>query len=792
MPTDRPRSLADDLRTRDDAALQSLLRDRPDLLNPVPSDLAALAARATTRPSVQRALDHLDRFHLQVVEVLCALPDPVDVDDVHRLLGADAADTDRALAALRAQALVYGEPHALVVVRTVRETIGAPAGLGPPAEQALQAYGPARLAQLLADLGLPGTGDPVEAARRVAALLADRPRLDAQLAAAPPGALDALQALAWGPPAGRVERAARDVDAATARSPLDWLLAHGLLVAGDASTVVLPREVGLHLRGGRVHAHPQPVPPDLDLTQRPPEQVDRTAAGAAFTVVRLVEELLELWSTEPPKALRAGGLGVRERARGAAVLDVDEATFALLAEVAHTCGLLAPSADVDEVWLPTPAYDEWRAAEPAARWLTLVSAWLETTRVPGLAGRKDQRDRVLAPLGPDLDRGVAPQVRRAVLAALADAPAGAAATPASLTERLRWAAPRRGGVLRDELVGWTLHEGEVLGLVGRGALAGHGRLLVAGDGPGAAERLATLLPQPLDHVLLQADLTAVAPGPLTTDLAHRLRMVADVESTGGATVYRFGEASVRRALDAGWSAADLLDLFSRHSKTPVPQPLTYLVEDVARRHGKIRVGLASAYVRSDDETTLGEIVADRRAVHLRLRRLAPTVLAAQAPVDVVLDRLREMGYAPAAEGPDGDVVVRRPDSRRATGRHRPPRLVAEPVSPTDALLAAAVRAVRAGDRALTAVRRDGGTAGPVRLDRRPVADILATLQEAVATGQPLWIGYVNAEGQASQRVIEPIGVEGGYVSAYDHHRDEVRTFAVHRITGVSPIAETGS
>jgi len=71
MLTSRPRSLADDLRAREDVALVALLRARPDLLSPVPSDLASLAARATTRPSVTRALDALDAFALQVVDVLC-------------------------------------------------------------------------------------------------------------------------------------------------------------------------------------------------------------------------------------------------------------------------------------------------------------------------------------------------------------------------------------------------------------------------------------------------------------------------------------------------------------------------------------------------------------------------------------------------------------------------------------------------------------------------------------------------------------------------------------------------
>jgi hypothetical protein len=350
--------------------------------------------------------------------------------------------------------------------------------------------------------------------------------------------------------------------------------------------------------------------------------------------------------------------------------------------------------------------------------------------------------------------------------------------------------------LRDQLVGWTVAEAETLGLTGRGALAGPGRRLLSGDRDGARSALAGLMPEPLDHVLLQADLTAVAPGPLVGDVAHRLRLVADVESTGGATVYRFSDASVRRGLDVGWSAAEILSWLEAHSRTPVPQPLGYLVEDVARRHGRIRVGAASAYVRCDDGATLDEILADRRAAQLRVRRLAPTVLAAQAPVDVVLDRLREMGYAPAAEGPEGDVLVHRPDARRTSARRRPPRLVAEPGRPRPELIGAAVRAIRAGDRALTAVKRreeQPATAdGPLHLTRKPTADILAMLVQAAAMGQPLWIGYVNAEGHASQRVVEPLSVEGGYVSAFDHLREEVRTFAVHRITGVSAIDESAS
>lgn len=228
--------------------------------------------------------------------------------------------------------------------------------------------------------------------------------------------------------------------------------------------------------------------------------------------------------------------------------------------------------------------------------------------------------------------------------------------------------------LRADLVRWTVSEAELLGVTGRGALAAHGRALLstAGDrATRAAALLRPLLPEPLDHVLLQADLTAVAPGPLQPHLAETLHVLADIESKGGATVYRFTPESVRRALDAGRTAAELHAFLSAHSRTPVPQPLSYLVDDVARRHGRLRVGAASAYLRCDDDALISEVLADRRAAGLGLRRLAPTVLAAQADPGTLLERLRAMGLAPAAESAEGDVLITRADARRTPPRSAP-------------------------------------------------------------------------------------------------------------------------
>ncbi|MCX6467172.1 MAG: helicase-associated domain-containing protein [Pseudonocardiales bacterium] len=734
--------LVDWLRAQDDDTLARLLRLRPDLAVPPPGDLTVLATRAAVRASVHRACDDLDTVTLAVLEALVvadADTAPAPRAEVARLLGPDvpAAVLDRALDALRARAIAWGDGD-VSVVPAARDVVPRfPGGLG---RAATGPAGSSALPELLAAV------DDEE--RRV------------------------LDALAAGPPIGR-SRAGSDP-----ASPVGRLLARGLLLRVDAETVELPRQVGLALRGDRPLGSVAVTAPDIGARDRGAAVVDATAAGAALAVLRQVELLIAFWGRTPPPVLRSGGLGVRELRRAAKEMDVDEAVAALLVEIVVAADLVGESDGVAPDWVPTTAADVWTAGGPELRWSLLARTWLALPRLPGMVGRRDDAGRPITALSDGARRPLAPRDRRRVLAGLAELPPGTApGSPERLADQLSWLAPRRGGRLRDETVTWTVAEATALGVVALDAISAPGRALLE-DPDRIVAALRAVLPDPVDHVLLQADLTAVAPGPLEAGLARELDLMAEVESAGGATVYRFTEATVRRALDAGRSAADLHALLAHRSATPVPQGLTYLVDDVARRHGRLRGGAAAAFLRSDDEVLISEVLAHPDAVGLELRRIAPTVVVSPLPLVELLDALRRAGFSPAAEDPAGAVLDLVDRGRRTAPARRAPERGLPP-EPDTAQLAALVARMRAGD-ALTAVRR-GATGG-----RAGTLDVLRTAAERHLT---VWLGFVDGHGVAGERVLQPTLVGGGVVEGRDAADGGLHRVPLHRITSIALVEE---
>ncbi|MFH8609206.1 helicase-associated domain-containing protein [Streptomyces sp. NPDC018029] len=766
----------------------------------------------------------------------------------------------RALGTLHEQALVWGTDDRLRLVRTARELLApspqhpSPTGLGPTVAEATAGMSPTRIQDIVAAAGLPTTHDAVSAVQSLTALFTDRTRMSALLDEASAESVEVLSRLVWGPPYGQVTAdPARHL-----RWLLDRGLL--LPTAPGTVVLPREAALHLRAGRAHRTVEPTPPPVEVAREHRPQVVDATAAGQAYTALATVEELLKDWDEGGPAVLRAGGlSVRDLKRTAVALDTSEPLAAFwvelayaaGLLASDGEADERYAATPAYDE-WQELPAPERWAAL--AGAWLAAT----RTAGLVGGRDGKDRtlsalgphldrssapevRHRVLALLA-TLPEGSAPDPESLQARLHWERPPAGRNRPADAAS-----APD----LRSRIAQWTLDEAELLGVTGRGALSTHGRALLpegnggaggglgagagvgaavpagagadagvgaavpagagAGTGAGAgagsagerrlaaaraAELLAPLLPKPLDHVLLQADLTAVAPGPLERPLGDALAVLADVESKGGATVYRFSPGSVRRALDAGQSASDLHAFLAAHSRTPVPQPLAYLIDDVARRHGHLRIGAASAYVRCDDEAMLDEIMADKRAQSLRLRRLAPTVLAAQADPGALLDGLRSMGFAPAAESAEGDVLITRAHAHRTPPRSAPEPVPDGPPVPGATLIDAAVRAIRAGDLASTAPRKvapasasSASAAADGRLPRTTAAETLATMQAAVMTGEAVWIGYVNAEGAASQRVIAPVRVEGGFVTAYDHTADEVRTFPLHRITGVAELAD---
>jgi Helicase conserved C-terminal domain len=209
----------------------------------------------------------------------------------------------------------------------------------------------------------------------------------------------------------------------------------------------------------------------------------------------------------------------------------------------------------------------------------------------------------------------------------------------------------------------------------------------------------------------------------------------------------------------------------------VPHAVTYLIEDLARSHGRLTVGEAGVYVRADDPALLAGAVADRRMQKLDVEVLAPTVAVVHgATVSSLLKILRQAGYMPVAE--KGGASIDRPRGReapilrRAHGRTRP---------------APSAQQVRAAAEALSAGRVPAAS----RDDRRPISGrgpIVQALRRAQRGAGRIEIGYRGPTGVAVHRV-EAFVVGRKQVSAWDVEDNRPRSFLIDRIQWVRAVNE---
>jgi hypothetical protein len=813
--------LVEQLVAADPAEVERLLRLRADVvLPPVPRDLRELAERLDDPASLSAVLQTAELPALQVAEALQALGGRATVPELADLLDGGtscAAHLDRVLDWLADRAVLRVCRDSAVPVVIASPALAAcflaPLGVDRPAAELHAMQTAAALRQVVLRLGLLPPTRKADLVATLVGFLSDPEAVRTVAGTAPPEVLEWLARLAVSSP---LEDLDDEADLATLYDPVrydrnirceQWAAERGLVVSeGWGGGVRMPAEVALALRGPGYRAPFSPTPPQVPSWSVPAGEVDRESAASAAAFAEQALALLDLLSLTPVPTLKSGGIGARELTRLAKRLGTNDDVVRLALECAAAAGLVR--ADVEGA-VPTSDLATWRDRDPGDRFVSLLRAWWRMGGVPTRA--KDGDGRTVAALAHPMSCPSCAAARHALLEALATLGPGNAAQPAVLAGVALWSRPLvHAGSGPDDLSFDLLwREAELLGVVAGGTLSPLGRLLVddgsAGGKVGAPDPLTVaagaILPPASEDAVFGGDLTVVAAGAPSARVTRVLDTVADREGRGGAVVWRITPRSIRRALDEGATVDGLERDLTAIARSGLPQPLRYLLRDVARQHGSVRVRDVASCLRGEDPALLVQIAADRSLRRLGLHVLAPTVLASAADARTTVDALRAAGYLPVEEDGEGVPVlggrprpsapertasrVRRPPPRRSTG-DRDHRATA-PV--TDVAELARVL-VRAGDP---------GTpqpASPTEAQIREQAPRLPAgqarlLGHAVDAGLDVVIQYVAASGGRTRRQVGEMALLGSVLQAWCHLRQDERFFTLARIESVEPVASRG-
>ena len=451
------------------------------------------------------------------------------------------------------------------------------------------------------------------------------------------------------------------------------------------------------------------------LSASTPTPADPTDAGhaaeRAFTTLTALADLILVALRSPLARLATGSLGVAERRRLAerdVVGSADEAD--VLARLATATGLMRGH---DRHLFATSAGAEWVRQSTPRRWSDLA----ERLRDALPAGLRTSDGGWIDPAQWDLAYPLDdawPRKSRGWMAFARLAGLVAGADPTEPT----WARPLREGRAAD------------------------------------ADALVALLPQEVDRVYLQNDLTAISPGTLAPTIDARLRQMAVRESQAQASSYRFTEATIARALSAGETADSMHSFLAEVSLTGIPQPLDYLIQRSAERHGRVRVsrelGSDRTIVSSPDHDLLRAIAVDQSLAPLGLTPDG-ALLASRAGRDATFWALADARYPVVVIEADGSIAA--PD------RHR--------LAPDD----------REGDDFLPLI---------ARLRERQGADVdrawlRRELEGAIRDRATLVVVVNMPDGSTRELTLDPTGLGGGRLRGRDARADVERTLPVSLI-----------
>lgn len=351
------------------------------------------------------------------------------------------------------------------------------------------------------------------------------------------------------------------------------------------------------------------------------DTLDRLGIERGLLLTTAIDDLAQSIASSPVRRLASGNLAAADSVRLGLNIEhtglhlADALGFALNAHLIHL---------VDSWYLGGPQFDEWQLSDPARRWVRLALAWrmaLDSRVAEVLSQRNDWGD--------------------------------------TLTDHVRWMYPLDSTWIL-ELVTDAVRRAQHLGLVDGTRRLALALVVLNDDAQSLAARATAALPEPVNVVYIQNDLTIVAPGLLNSEAETLLRRLCDVEHSGLASTFRLTPARITHALTNGLSAESIIGQLERISAAPLPQPVRYLVEETGARFGAIRVREwgGGALVTCRDAALLDLLLADSALASLAWDRTSDTTATSRRDSVATLDLLVAEKHPAVLEDENAQILAR--------------------------------------------------------------------------------------------------------------------------------------
>lgn len=416
------------------------------------------------------------------------------------------------------------------------------------------------------------------------------------------------------------------------------------------------------------------------------------------------------------------GLALPEVKLFSAHLGINGDQVKQLWEIARLAGVVT---SVDSRWVLGPNAAMWFGSSIEDRWQSLSDTWL------ALLGADANGD--LNTHFADLDS-------------------------VSLTDSLAWIYPLSDTLGASKQLRLT-DFAEAIGLTSHGMPQPWFADVISGNAKAAKKQISGYFPTTSNRIIVQADLSVIAPGPLTLEIEKKLRTFLDADKVGLASHFRISALSLSYALETGLDVDQIRTTLVELSGKNLPQPVEYLLADVARRFGRLRVVAddtgASSFIEVHEPAFAIELANDLRLRSLSLRQIEPLRLFTKFSADVAYYTLRENGHLAVRVTAKGKIVS---PEKIAFG--------AQPVSPVNAI-----------EVTLAKLRAADSSAGSSDDETK-----LRQVQLAIKNKANIRVVYVGRDGGEYEFVLEPIGLANGRLRGRDRKADIERTLPLANIT----------